>query len=333
MKLIEPKVEEIIQKSGIEGIYKQIEQCARVCYKSEDKMKTGYKITPDFSEVATEYHIPLDTFNNDEAGIKYKIRREVCDKIKMCIEKENYSKEFVDKLIDKKHYAMLEHGTVYLKFPSIDNAYFYKHNAYSKVYERPISKICYVTTNFRVLIENNLLNDLAYICEPTFHDLRYTFKITTSIGIVRELLRHRVFSFANESTRYCNYSNDKFGNELTFIKPYWIKDQIIYYPFRNDAHDAYEKIIEGKSVPLSDEEYVLIWQCHYAEQGYKKLIGLKLSPQQAREILPLCTKSELIMTGFESDWKDFLNKRYYEDTGKVHPDLYNISKEIKNIVM
>lgn len=80
--------------------------------------------------------------------------------------------------------------------------------------------IAYITTNARVLIENNWLEDLQYMCEPTkYHAKRISVKFTTSIGITRELIRHRVFSFMNESTRYCNYSKGKFGSELTFVIP------------------------------------------------------------------------------------------------------------------
>lgn len=78
----------------------------------------------------------------------------------------------------------------------------------------------HVTTNARVIFEHGWEDDLKWLNEPTeFHHQRITVKFTTSVGIVREIIRHRKFSFLNESTRYCNYSKDKFGNELTFIIP------------------------------------------------------------------------------------------------------------------
>lgn len=78
----------------------------------------------------------------------------------------------------------------------------------------------YITTNARVIFENGWEDDLKYMCEPTeFHEKRVTVKFITSIIIVREILRHRHFSFLNESTRYCNYAKGKFNSELTFIKP------------------------------------------------------------------------------------------------------------------
>jgi len=78
----------------------------------------------------------------------------------------------------------------------------------------------YITTNARVIFENGWEDDLQYMCEPTeFHEKRITVKFITSIGICREILRHRHMSFLNESTRYCNYSKGKFNSELTFIIP------------------------------------------------------------------------------------------------------------------
>lgn len=163
MRIIEQSAENWTQSDfTIKGIYDQIERVARVCYKSEDKA------TGD-------------------------------------------SKEFVEKLIKNKHYAMLEHGTVYLYvalYNGISNPLNkYASNPYSKIrtwFDASDNKIhTYVTTNYRVLIENDWLEDLKYQCEPTEYCIkRYTLKLTTSIGIVRELLRHRKFSFANESTRY-----------------------------------------------------------------------------------------------------------------------------------
>lgn len=182
MKLIKPYFEIIEQEPGLEGIYKQIELAGRTCYKSEDK------ITPDSA------------------------------------------KGFVDRMIKSGHGAMLEHGTVYLAIPynvvsSIEQPHFkYRYNKYSKVNNDMCinNDIAYITTNFRVLVENDWLDDLKYICEPTeYHEKRVTVRFVCDRGVSHEFVRHRVFSFAQESTRYCNYSKDKFGNELTFIIPCW----------------------------------------------------------------------------------------------------------------
>lgn len=224
---------------------------------------------------------------------------------------EDSAEKFVERMINSKHYAMLEHGTVYLHFNMYSREYYFKY-CYNK-YSVGVSKgeaeketwEGFVTTNLRVLIENNWLDDLKYLCEPTkFHEKRYTFRIITSIGITRELIRHRVFSFANESTRYCNYSKERFGGELTFIKPYWMQD--------SDASDT----------------VTFISSLEQSEKAYNKLTEMGVPAQAARELLPLATKSEIIMTGFKSDWDRFLDIRLHQSTGPVHPDMLVIANMI-----
>lgn len=293
MKLIEPSVKILEQASGINGIYKQIEVAARLCYKSEDKIT------------------------------------------------EDSAKRFVDMLIKNGHGAMLEHGTVYLKISIPKKAWF--KAVVDKYYSNPYSKAnntfddydyhYFITTNYRVLVENGWLDDLQYICEPTeYHEKRYTLKFTTSIGITRELVRHRHFSFANESTRYCNYSKDKFGGEITFIKPAWVnipselsegtmlKDGLESWFNPNYIH-IYCKDVKSKWFMKA---------CLEAEYSYLHAINEQnATPQEAREMLPLATKSEIIMTGFESDWKDFFKLRCDK---AAHPDMQYLANKVMNIL-
>lgn len=262
MRLINSSFGILEQKPGIEGIYEMIELAGRTCYKSTRKEGTT-------------------------------------------------AKDFVDRMIASQHYAMLEHGTVYLKIRK--GTYAYSHyvvvcepdddfmSSSRELSYRPYTKVniqddyIYVTTNYRVLVENGWLNDLKYLCEPTeYHEKRVTVRFVTSNGIAREFTRHRVFSFAQESTRYCNYTNQaKFGNELTYI------------------HNSDEINIEQKDV------YERIERC------YKNLIANGMKPQMARDILPLALKTELVMTGFVSDWKYLFRLRtsILAETGKPHPDM------------
>lgn len=144
MKLIEPKAELLLQPEGLEGVYKQIELCGRTCYKSTDKI-------------------------TDESA-----------------------KPFVERMIASKHTAMLEQGTVYLKFFGASESlrHLYIHNPYSRVrtsgetIDGNYIVVYYVTTNLRVLVENDLLGHLKYVCEPTkYHEKRYTIKFTTDRGV------------------------------------------------------------------------------------------------------------------------------------------------------
>ena len=101
----------------------------------------------------------------------------------------------------------------------------YYGNPYCRVSGVRSDGMLYVTTNARVLIENDVVEDLQYMCDPTeFHEKRYTVKFILSAGIGREFTRHRAFSFMQESSRFCNYSKGKFNNELTYIIPRWIYD-------------------------------------------------------------------------------------------------------------
>ena len=116
------------------------------------------------------------------------------------------AKEFVDRMIKSGHGAMLEHGTVYLTIPTKNrNSEKYKRNHYSAVNIVSVDGIngrTFVTTNYRVLVENEWLDDLKYICEPTvFHEKRISVRWTCDRVTGESFLRHRVFSFARESTR------------------------------------------------------------------------------------------------------------------------------------
>lgn len=233
---------------------------------------------------------------------------ERCARVCYKSEPKGDPKEFVDRLIKNGHTAMLEHGTVYLHITGEEDSHksIYTRNPYSKC---SLVDDGIVTTNLRVLKENNCMEDLKYIVAPTaLHRKRYSLKFTTSIGITRELIRHRKFSFANESTRYCNYSKDKFDSEITFIEPWWLSS---------------DKVIN--SVAYDNAYELFVSSCEEAEGYYMTMLGSGFKPQDAREFLPLATKSEIIMTGFQEDWIHFFNLRLRETTGKAHPDMKNLA--------
>lgn len=141
-----------------------------------------------------------------------------------------------------------------------------------------------------------------------------------------EFVRHRVFSFAQESTRYCNYSKDKFGNEVTFILPNWM-DEI-----QLGTHNSTKILIQADefqefSANNNQEicEIAFMSTLAQAEVNYNTLIRLGWKPQQARAILPNSLKTELVMTGFVSDWKHFFELR---DAGSAHPQAQELAKPL-----
>ena len=315
MKLIKPSFEIWEQPAGLEGVYKQIERVGRVCYKSEDKIT------------------------------------------------EDSAKPFVDRMIKSGHGAMLEHGTVYLKITYKDTNFttlcmFYGKNKYSVLNHSEDNKIYYITTNYRVLVENNHLSDLKYLCEPSeFHEKRITVHFVCDRGVSHEFVRHRVMSFAQESTRYCNYSKDKFGNELTFIIPCWldIPEGIAYwhdginYRVGSTEENPFGESVNFKAWVNKKSNYVEV--CDYiqaldsAEEAYFRLMdkwenrvadrryttgfkGNPWTPQQARAVLPNALKTELVITGFTSDWNHFFDLRARGTTGAPHPQAKELAEPL-----
>lgn len=230
------------------------------------------------------------------------------------------AKNFVEKMIANQHYAMLEHGTVYLTIDSFGRGYQegmkYINNPYSKVNVEGTTQ--YVTTNLRVLVENGWMDDLKYyLCEPTQqHVKRVCVKFICDRGVSHELVRHRTFSFAQESTRYCNYSKDKFDNEITFIEPYWWQGVVI------GGSKAKKYIVKCCRSLLN-----------LIEALYKAMtVGGEFKAQDARWILPNALKTEVCMTGFVDDagWKHFFDLRALDKTGPAHPDMKALALPLYN---
>lgn len=319
MKIIEPKVELIRQEPGLNGIFKQIERAGRTCYKSEDKI-------------------------NDVSA-----------------------KFFVDKMIECNHNAMLEHGTVYLTLvinnrtrdKEVHYPWYYDNakvrynevfsyvqclflgNKYSVVKlsqnkDYTETTMC-ITTNYRVIIENGwegIMNE--FLSEPTiYHERRIALKFTTNIGVTRECNRHRTFinpfesSIAEESTRYCNYSKDKFGNQVTYCKPAWISNEDL--KVYNDL--ATNNKIDDDTTDNIKAIDVYLGCLYKSQEAYDKLIKLGWTAQQAREVLPLATKSEVVYTAFVHDWKHWFDLRLYGTTGKPHPNMFEVAEKASKILI
>lgn len=250
----------------------------------------------------------------------------VCYKSEDKITKDS-AKPFVDRMIKSGHGAMLEHGTVYLKFETLTCAEKYLNNKYSEV--RTCYSSFYVTTNLRVLVENGWLDDLQYICEPTeYHERRVTVYFVCDRGVSHEFVRHRVMSFAQESTRYCNYSKNKFGNELTFIIPCWLDVPTGHYAYWDGDWCDIDKM----KIQLPEGEHkdidAFLWTLNNAETHYTLLINSGWKPQEARAVLPNSLKTELVVTGFTSDWNHFFDLRARGTTGAPHPQAKELAEPL-----
>ena len=236
--------------------------------------------------------------------------------------KEGSAKEFVDRIINWGHNSCLEFGTVYLTIPwnTVDNNLWceqYALNPYSRVVDNPTSKCSHITTNYRVILENKWEDSLQWLCGPTeYHIKRYCVKFVCSRSISHEFVRHRKFSFMQESQRYCRYSGNKFNNEVTFIEPCWAYIDM----FKEDPGITAE---QEKNISASA---ILFEQLERAEKAYLELIERGWKPEQAREVLPNATKTELYMCGFSTDWTDFFRLR--DDKQHAHPQAYELTHPI-----
>ena len=278
MKLIKQSFEILEQKDfTIKGIKQFIERCARVSYKSEDRM--------------------TDT---------------------------SYEK-FVNMLESRGHDRPLEFGTVYLSrnAQKEDNMAWldkYTYSPWSKFsfgngsirVDGKLRNTIYVTTNYRVIKENHWEDDLQYLYEPTeYHYKRYTVHMILDRGVMDEFRTHIGLSHLAESTRYCNYSKDKFNNEVTFVIPSWC----------NSLIEGSEQ--EYSPFEINGDEVEFMNALQNAQNSYLSLLKMGWTPQQARSVLPLGIKSELISCGFEDAWENFFKRR---DAPDAHPMAQEIAQ-------
>lgn len=240
--------------------------------------------------------------------------------------------KFVERMVKSGHGAMLEHGTVYLFLTMSSRQQYFKYcsNPYSVANSTGEAEKGtwngFVTTNYRVLVENGWLDDLEYICNPSKeHEKRITVRFVCDRGVSHEFVRHRVFSFAQESTRYCNYSKDKFGNEVTYILPNWM-DEI-----QLGTHNSTKILIQADGFQEFSANNQEICEIAFmstlaqAEVNYNTLIRLGWKPQQARAVLPNSLKTELIMTGTIEQWKGFFKLR---DAEGAHPQARELAEPL-----
>lgn len=307
MKFVDNSVTEYIQEPGIEGVYKSVVSAARICYQTDkDKMK----LSP---------------------------------------------KEFVEQVLLKNgHTRPLEFGTVYLKVYKLFNVFKYQENKYSVVksyYDDSANEpVSFITTNLRVLMQGdyetdeeafhnnydkNWLSDLKFLCEPTeHHERRRTFTMVMSRGCTDDNRTHIELSSICESTRWCNYSKNKFGNEMTFIWPYWI-DKSKMEDFNNCKGELYEQFKEmmQSNITFDRDKPEATTLVKYAldEANYMDMVGeygLGYQPQQGKRFFPLGGKAELRLCGFDNAWTNFFWRRCDDH---ADPECIIVANKIKEL--
>ena len=136
--------------------------------------------------------------------------------------------------------------------------------------------------------------------EAMLEHVSITVKFVVDRGISHELVRHRLASFAQESTRYCNYSKDDFGSEITFIIPE-------YLDYKSAGWNTWKETMKA------------------CEDSYFKLLDIGLTPQEARAVLPNSLKTEVVMTANLREWRHFFKLRALGTTGNPHPQMLEVT--------
>ena len=314
IKFVNPSVE-LWKQDGytLDDIWKHIARCARVCYQSVPK-------------------------NNDETDYGFLVRT-------LFRGNDVGNQPYNTKDIIKCHLSVCEHGTVHLKYPlfmarAAAQATRFIHNQYSRTKEH--EGYIYVTTNMRVLIEHHWMDELEFIdTTPNcpYYEKRITASFITDIGISRELNRHRCHSISEESTRYCAYDKDKFGGNITVIKLPWI-------PYKDDeSRNSYEAGMFLDEEILDSEGFLpnrytkgwsavdwYIYGLQIANLVYQKTRELGWTAQQAREILPLNTKTQVVHTAFISDWNHWIALRADGASGTPHPCIHEVAVKLKKLI-
>lgn len=274
MKLIKQDFNIVNQQGfSIKDIKKHIEYCARISYKSQDR------ITDDSYE------------------------------------------KFVNMLEKRDHARPLEFGTVHLKMILPDfEGFIYSlltigilNNIWIKHAYK--GDVIYITTNYRYYLDiiKYFPNVKEYFTEEDneYYPKRYTVHFITSRGIMDEFRTHVGLSHLAESSRYCSYDKNRFGNELTFIIPNWVNTNC---PNKEQERPSVASI-EWSTAMLD------------AEASYMNLIKMGCTAQEAREVLPLAVKSELISCGFEDVWENFFYRRCAKD---AHPMAREIATKVRD---
>lgn len=308
--------------------YAFMERVGRTCYKSEDKI-TDVSAVKFISALKNNKHTAM----LEHAHIILTMSKENLTKLTNALAKMSVNKMSKNSITPYLNITINDNGTdgnyisgsfrtfinlfsnesndITLKHKNIQSILF---DNYPEVFDKP-DNYDGTTGDVKLLSREEFETDVqkAY---PNSSEAMYVIRkhmVHTVLficdrGVTHEFVRHRPASFAQESTRYCNYSHDKFGNEITVIKPY----------FYEEGTEAYE-----------------LWKagCEHDEEIYFKLLAANLTPQQARDNLPTSVKTELVITATENEWQHIINLRYSGTTGAPHPQMLEVMTIIHDDLM
>ena len=315
MKIVKPDVE--VMKHDC-GLYEFVEKVGRVCYKSEDKIGEGTAekfvngLVKSNHMAMMEHEYLYFNFDNYNDTINFISRFLVPDSNSYTIAKYlNISEFYISgsvrawrEFFDNVHeisqvfeigydiYAWMQ-SKVNILYPSVFSLYEDWKYEWEEDYK------------IQLISRDEFINHVVETCshpEMVFNScLPHTLKFTVDRGVANELVRHRPASFAQSSTRFCNYSHGKFGREITVIDPlFFPKDSVEYK----------------------------VWKihCEDCERSYMTLIDNGAKPEEARSVLPNSLMTEIIITANEKEWQHILNLRLHGTTGRPHPQMEEIMR-------
>lgn len=309
MNLIESKVTPLPYNR--DSLYEHIEKCGRTCYNSLDQIKSGSAV-PFVSRLISSQHYAM----LEHASFSFEVDSDLYSHLKAKNELTQFKST-------PGVYEPSNWGAQSLNFTHVNVSTGDRFIVSGNV--RALNNVrCYALSvvmsdvgiptyvvpddlNFRrskcVFIEN-MWNVPELTVEEISAHVYFTYCITTDRGVTHEFVRHRKMSFAQESTRYCNYSKGKFGGEITYIKP---------HDYNNWPHPM--KTIFEFAITRSERDYM-------------DIIEAGATPQQARAVLPNSVKATLIASANVQEWMHFFNVRYKGLTGAPHPDMKDVAEKI-----
>lgn len=308
----------LVPQDSFEGPYEFIERVGRTCYKSEDKIEPG-SAAKFVTGLAKSHHHAMLEFGYIYMTITYMARREIMQIMSMVLPHVNLTRDcylnisgrfisgsfraFYDffklTVIARGLYGFYVPHTIRLMYTQIVKEY-------PEIFDTDILKSLYIPNAIlqgnTEIIERNELIDMTKDHYKSHANLRlmnlipHAVLFTTDRGVSHELVRHRPCSFAQESTRYCNYSKGKFGQEITVIEPSFFEKGSPNYSAWKTA-------------------------CMASEIGYFAMINEGATAQEARTVLPNSLKTDIWMMATESEWQHVINLRYHGTTGAPHPQM------------
>lgn len=318
MKIIKPSAN--IIKHDCDP-YKLIERVGRTCYKSEDKIEEGsdlkflknlltkkhhamlehehiylhcsYRFLKQFIEDMTTECYPLRFFNITLIGNDPNLPNLLSGSFR----------SFIDLFIGAKKFSNHEEGN-YHTIVELADALRMK---YPEIFWGELTDGLWEGSKpeFAILTREHLLEGFSEDTAVISKHLIHTVKFVCDRGVSHELVRHRVASFAQESTRYCNYNKDE---EIVVIEPFF---------FKTDGVDV-------KNNQWAERYGAWRSACEEAENSYLRIIRDGGTPQEARSVLPNSLKTEIIVTAVEEEWQHIINLRYIGTTGAPHPQMKEV---------